>query len=665
MWAALHGAVMGAELGLRHQGTAPGDEGLAEAIAAPPPWGPSPEPLPNVGWITSLAPLLHATAQAYAEAGGRITPEQWAAALRAEHALFEPGFFWLLDVYSATELLREGMSPRLTGVGSTPSGTMAVACLPVGVYHAGDPDSAYVDGVEVASVVQRRPATDWAALAAAAVAAALIPGATADSVKDAVFEVAERRCSEVATAMRRFLGRMHAVPLSEFASNIRTHTEFAEWWAACPPAAALAVLDRFGDTPDRLLNLAARLPEAHVHAPVVFAIVGALWGESVFPEEWRGAAAPLAEPLRELLPVVQAKLRQERVVIRETEALLQTQVTGEVPLYERIYGCLLAGAIGNAMGSPAEGALYPQVDERHPYHITTILDPARLEGEDDNQMAMHLTNTYLRQEGRLVTARDFGATWMSDMKREGFWLCCRSTYDLLKGGFDPRISGHWNWVTGSTVMCMEPVGLYHVGDHRSAYLDATAISYMEQRGLDVTAAAILASSVAEALRPGATVHSVCEAALNAAPDERLRTFDDRGHDTPHDFIARCLEVASRYTDVLAARAELYEKCLYYHHIDPLELLGLSYAMFMIARGDVRQAAIGGTNIGRDADTISGRAAMLAGTLRGAGSVPDDWVALVGEGFLSHLQDVARQFVALHADHKLPALRQRQDWFSSD
>ena len=40
-------------------------------------------------------------------------------------------------------------------------------------------------------------------------------------------------------------------------------------------------------------------------------------------------------------------------------------------------------------------------------------------------------------------------------------------------------------------------------------------------------------------------------------------------------------------------------------------------MFLVAQGDVRRAAIGGTNIGRDADTISGRAAMLSGTLRGA------------------------------------------------
>ena len=95
----------------------------------------------------------------------------------------------------------------------------------------------------------------------------------------------------------------------------------------------------------------------------------------------------------------------------------------------------------------------------------------------------------------------------------------------------------------------------------------------------------------------------------------------------YDYIQTCLEVAEKYTDVLAARKELYERCLLYHLIDPLELWGLALAMFKIAQGDVRQAAIGGTNIGRDSDTIAGRAAMLSGALNGTAGVPKEWIAM--------------------------------------
>ncbi|MBM3501438.1 MAG: ADP-ribosylglycohydrolase family protein, partial [Armatimonadetes bacterium] len=646
---------------------------LEDAISAPLPWceehRPDPATLPvweresdpHRTWETSLTPALRTAVQAYARVDGRITPEDWAAELVADRELREAKAFRLLDLYTAVELCEEGMNPRLTGLGSTPWGCVAVPCLAAGVYHACDPDSAYVDAVELASVWQRRPATDWAALCAAALAAALTPGATPQTVTDEVLQIAADRAPDAHRDLLALWEKTAGQPLHEVLTMVGVSAVISEWHGFDPAGVALVLLRDLGDAPRRLLAAAARMGTAAVYAPVVFAIAGALWGEEVFASEWRQGASELVEPMRAVIPVVEHRLDREGALIRETERLLQPGATGEALLYEKIYGCVLAGAIGNAMGSVCEGMLYSEVIERYPEGVLTVLNPGALENEDDNQMALLLTKTYLRREGRLVTARDFGATWMTDMRRDGFWLCCRSTYDLIRSGMDPRIAGHWNLVTGSTVMCMEPVGLFHLADPRGAQVDARAISYMEQRGLDVTAAVILAASVAEAMRAEATVESVCQAALAAAPDEPMRTFDDRGGQSPRSYIARCLEVAGKYDDVLAARAELYEKCLLYHHIDPLELLGLSYAMFLTAKGDVRQAAIGGTNIGRDADTIAGRAAMLSGTLKGAQTVPNEWVALFSSESLSLLQSVARRFVELHRDRKLPALRQRQGW----
>ena len=41
----------------------------------------------------------------------------------------------------------------------------------------------------------------------------------------------------------------------------------------------------------------------------------------------------------------------------------------------------------------------------------TVLEPKRLESEDDNQMAMLLVETYLERDGQPVMARHFGRTW--------------------------------------------------------------------------------------------------------------------------------------------------------------------------------------------------------------------------------------------------------------
>ncbi|HEY8667298.1 MAG TPA: ADP-ribosylglycohydrolase family protein, partial [Tepidisphaeraceae bacterium] len=390
-------------------------------------------------------------------------------------------------------------------------------------------------------------------------------------------------------------------------------------------------------------------------------IIGALGGRDVFPTEWREWAEPLARPWQPITAVVDNRLHTESSIIHVIESLAAKTIDGQSLLYGKIRGNLLAGAIGNAMGSPVEGQFYWEIDKKHPGGIQTILEPARLESEDDNQMAALLVETYMGRDGLPVMARQFGQTWKDRLNRDHFFIQCMGhAYDLICQGWDARVTGHWIQVTGSTVMCMEPVGLYNIADPEFAAIDATAVSYMYQRGLDVMAAAMLAATVAEALRPQATVDSICQAAVRVAPTEGFKTFDKRSFESPRAYIQTCLDIAEKYDDVLAARKELYDKCLFYHQIDPLELWGLSLAMFKIAKGDVRQSAIGGTNIGRDSDTISGRAAMLSGTLRGAGGVPAEWVAMFSESSRQRIDRNAAKMTALLIEKKLPRLRRRQE-----
>lgn len=95
-------------------------------------------------------------------------------------------------------------------------------------------------------------------------------------------------------------------------------------------------------------------------------------------------------------------------------------------------------------------------------------------------------------------------------------------------------------------------------------------------------------------------------------------------------------------------------------IDPLELLGLTYAMFKIADGDVRISAIGGTNIGRDSDTIAGRGAMLSGALRGAGNVPEEWIGMFKSQYLDRIKISADKITSLIMDNNLQYMKQREN-----
>ena len=620
-----------------------------------------------------LRPLIELGVRTYLRAGGRATPEQFAGVLKDCPALAE-GYFFLDGVHSVQELLKEGMNPRLSGMGAAPSAIACAAMTAVGIFHFADPEMAYLDGVELASVLQPRLGADWAGLCAAAIAQAM-----ASDNQSAVYPV-------VARLARENNPELFYADIS--ASRIPTWNpeEFVRWWfygggrspqrhesywaGFDPMNFVLPLLGVFGDDPRKFMQVLVGTPPGnwienalggHTPAAVVGgAILGAIGGADVFPKEWLAWATPMARKWFKLADVVQARAKEERTILAVIDTLVTEKKGGKSLLIEKISGCLLAGAIGNAMGSPVEGRFYTEIDQLYPGGVQTVLQPGRLESEDDNQAAMHLVEAYLARAGRPVMARHLGKIWLENMNRDGFFpLCMGNSYDMLRRGWDARITGHWNVVTGSTVMCLEPAGLFNIADPAWAAIDATAISYMYQRGLDVVAAAMMSATVAEALRPEASVDSVLQAALDVAPTAPLKTFDKRKFKTARQYIQTCLDIADKYTDVLAVRKELYEKCLFYHMIDPLELWGLALAMFKIANGDVRQAAIGGTNIGRDSDTIAGRAAMLTGTLRGAAAVPKEWVKMFSPASLKRIETNAAALAKLISQGKAERMRERQ------
>ncbi len=632
------------------------------------------------GLYPRLTPLIDLGVRAYVNKQGRATPEDFAQALRNNRAIADSNHLLWMLFYTTQELLNEGCNPRISGMGTVPSGLVADAMPAVGIYHHGDPEYAYLDGVELASVCQPRLGADWAGLAAAAIAAAFAadnPESVVRTVLDLARENNEALYHELNYCVQSTRGW--------FADDGKKNEHINRWLKGFPctqressPLApnpirfVLPLLKEPLDRDPRLLlaMLLCPLPEREpMGAPILGgAIIGALHGRRIFPQEWRRWAEPIARAWYPIIPVVKKRRQREKAIIAVHETLLRKKQNGRSLLEDKIYGCLLASSIGNAMGSPVEGRSYKEIDAKYPHGVKTILDPQKLETEDDNQQMMLLLETYLARQGRPVMARHLAKTWCNQWPRANLWpFNDRHAYDLIRAGWDPRITGHWNPM-GTSVMCIEPVGLYHLADPDYAVGDAPCIAYMHLRGLEIAATSILAAAVAEAMRPDATVDRVCDAALKVAaydwplsrPDQ-LRTLDGRRFKNCHDYLAVCLAVARKYDDVFTARKELYAKCLMFNWWQSahLEIVGLPLAILKIAKGDVRQAAIGGTNIGRDADTNAGRAAMLAGALRGAGNVPREWIRLFKPAVLRRIKDHARALAGLISHQKLDRLQRRQ------
>jgi ADP-ribosylglycohydrolase len=295
-------------------------------------------------------------------------------------------------------------------------------------------------------------------------------------------------------------------------------------------------------------------------------------------------------------------------------------------LYKKVYGCLAGGAIGDNLGRPVEGWNYDRIEREK--GMVTDPWPEGSEthdvGTDDTALGQILCHTYIEKQGR-INCEDYAKMWLRELDPMKYWFCMKNTYELLKMGVSPRLTGVFNVVTGSGLMAIAPVGLFNTCDPESAYIDAIELASMFQRDLDVYIPAVISAAIAEAMRPEATVDSVIDCAIRIAPDKPFVTFDKREPNNLKDTLKKTVEIASKYDDVFSVRQALYENVLQWAAIDPQEVFALTFGIFKASKGDTRMAMIGGANIGRDADTISNLNGALCGTLNGVDSIPKEWV----------------------------------------
>lgn len=301
-------------------------------------------------------------------------------------------------------------------------------------------------------------------------------------------------------------------------------------------------------------------------------------------------------------------------------------------LFDKVYGCLGAGAIGDQLGRPAEGWHWRDIEEKKgrltdPWEAgeRTAGGDRNFEiGTDDTALGQILCHAYLRKGGR-ITVEDYARQWLEEFQPTRFFFCMRNSYELLKMGYSPRMTGALNIVTGSGLMAINPVGIFNACDPDAAYADALEIASMFQRDLDMFIPGVIAGAIAAAFEPDATVDSVLDTAIRLAPEQPIITFDERRFDNLKATIIRAVEIGRNCADVFAAREPLYAEMLQYAAIDPQEVFALTFGIFAASGGDTEQAMLGGANIGRDADTISSLNGQLCGALNGMGAVPRRWV----------------------------------------
>jgi hypothetical protein len=155
-----------------------------------------------------------------------------------------------------------------------------------------------------------------------------------------------------------------------------------------------------------------------------------------------------------------------------------------------------------------------------------------------------------------------------------------------------------------------PMGIIHAGNPAAAAESGYAMSV----------------AIATALTPGATIENVIENVFEYAWALGYHEGEFKGR------LERLLEIASKCATPFDLYEPFYKEFLVtfppWEAVWTMEMVPAALAICAIAGSDTKQAIVGATNLGRDADTIAGIAGELAGALYGIDALPLPWVAKV-------------------------------------
>ena len=312
-------------------------------------------------------------------------------------------------------------------------------------------------------------------------------------------------------------------------------------------------------------------------------------------------------------------------------------------LEDKIYGCLLGGLVGDAMGAPAEGKTWREIQER--YGPDGITDFAGV-GTDDTAIREQLVHAILTHNG-YVSCDEFAESFRTfrAANYSKWWVPVRNMFHKLDGEVAlPVDAGYGNAPSSSSAMSISPMGIINAGNPRQAALetfDVAGLIHSGPTGFCRDAACALAAAVAAAFRPNASVQDVIETAT-----AYLHPLSGR---EMIDCIQNAREAMRQTQTYEAFRDWCYSHWLRAEQCDSRETVPVALALFELAEGKPERAVGYGVNFGRDADTIGTMIGGLCGALHGASGLPPAWVQKVEANpdvryreLVAQLADVVRQ-----------------------
>lgn len=293
-------------------------------------------------------------------------------------------------------------------------------------------------------------------------------------------------------------------------------------------------------------------------------------------------------------------------------------------LFDKVYGSLLGGIIGDAMGAPTEDLTYDEIKEKFGY-----VNDFEGAGTDDSAIKLILCEAILKSDG-YITADEFAEAFLNNKKAyyDLLFIPVKNMFHKIESKLElPVYAGLGNMQSSSSAMAIAPLGIINACSPRRAAMEAYDVAGLIHGGISTfcrDGACAIAAAVAQAMNPNADVESVIAAASaylhRTSSAEMLENIE------------KVMEIARRTGEYEVFRKEFYETSLRDIVSDSRETVPCVLALFYLADGDPVRAIEYGANLGRDADTIGTMVGAIAGAYKGIHGLKPEWVQKVEESY---------------------------------
>lgn len=315
-------------------------------------------------------------------------------------------------------------------------------------------------------------------------------------------------------------------------------------------------------------------------------------------------------------------------------------------LYDRVLGCLIGAAAGDAMGAATEARTTEQIISYFGHRVTdfevTPMDTfahGNIKGQvtDDFSSAYVIARHIIEAGGRIS----------EDVVKEAIieWSEVPAFFDRFagpttrmavrrfKGEVIPesdRVTLMPRQATNGAAMKISPVGLFNPSDPDQAVRDSAVVTMVTHDNIPaVSGGAAIAAAAAEAVRCGADLFSVIQAGLKGAVyGESIGR--ELCRDVASPSVVKKIEMA---VDIGLGSGTAEEKVREIADrigtgLHVAEAVPSAFGILAANNGDPMETIISAVNAGYDTDTTATIAGAIAGALKGSGAFPDHFLPVI-------------------------------------